>query len=58
VGIALFMQLPSEGNDLMNLRMMIRAAKSIAEELEGFVLTDKQEIFDEQAEKAYLARVK
>lgn len=58
VGIALFMQLPSEGNDLMNLRMMIRAAKSIAEELEGFVLTDKQEIFDEQAEQAYLAKVK
>ncbi|MFD1805134.1 cell division protein ZipA [Pasteurella oralis] len=58
VGIALFMQLPSEGNDLMNLRMMIRAAKSIAEELGGFVLTDKQEMFDDQAEQAYLARVR
>lgn len=57
VGIALFMQLPSEGNDLMNLRMMIRAAKSIAEDLGGFVLTDKQAIFDEAAEQAYLAKV-
>ncbi|AET16928.1 TPA: cell division protein ZipA [Pasteurella multocida] len=58
VGIALFMQLPSEGNDLMNLRMMIRAAKSIAEDLGGFVLTDQQAIFDDQAEKAYLDKVR
>ncbi|MGC7559149.1 cell division protein ZipA [Pasteurella sp. PK-2025] len=58
IGIALFMQLPSEGNDLMNLRMMIRAAKSIAEDLGGFVLTDKQEMFDDAAEQAYLAKVK
>ncbi|MGC7589003.1 cell division protein ZipA [Bisgaard Taxon 46] len=58
IGIALFMQLPSEGNDLMNLRMMIRAAKSIAEDLGGFVLTDKQEIFDDASEQAYLNRVK
>ena len=57
VGIALFMQLPSHGNDLVNLRMMIRAAKTLAEELGGFVLTDQQEIFDENAEKAYLAKV-
>ncbi|MFZ7224098.1 cell division protein ZipA [Avibacterium avium] len=57
VGIALFMQLPSHGNDLVNLRMMIRAAKTLAEELGGFVLTDQQEIFDDNAEKAYLAKV-
>lgn len=57
VGIALFMQLPSHGNDLVNLRMMIRAAKTIAEELGGFVLTDQQEIFDNNAENAYLAKV-
>lgn len=58
VGIALFMQLPSHGNDLVNLRMMIRAAKTIAEELGGFVLTDKQEIFDDNAEQAYYAKVR
>ncbi|WP_032094078.1 cell division protein ZipA [Necropsobacter rosorum] len=57
VGIALFMQLPSHGNDLANLRMMIRAAKTIADELGGFVLTDQQAIFNEQAEKDYLSRV-
>lgn len=58
VGIALFMQLPSHGNDLANLRMMIRAAKTIAEELGGFVLTDEQEIFDDNAEQAYYAKVR
>ena len=39
------MQLPSPGNNLANLRMMIRAAKTIAEDLGGVVLTDQQEIF-------------
>ncbi len=58
VGIALFMQLPSEGNDRANLKMMIRAAKTLAEQLNGFVLTEQQELFTEQAEQEYLARVK
>ncbi|WP_249961877.1 cell division protein ZipA [Histophilus somni] len=57
VGIALFMQLPSYGNATANLRMMIRAAKTIAQDLDGVVVTDQQEIFDEQAERDYLARV-
>lgn len=58
VGIALFMQLPSEGNDRANLKMMIRAAKTLAEQLNGFVLTERQALFTEQAEQEYLARVK
>ena len=33
MGVVLFMQLPSPGNNLANLRMMIRAAKTIAEDL-------------------------
>lgn len=37
VGIALFMQLPSYGNATANLRMMIRAAKTIAQDLDGVV---------------------
>lgn len=44
MGVVLFMQLPSPGNNLANLRMMIRAAKTIAEDLGGVVLTDQQEI--------------
>lgn len=58
VGVALFIQFPSEGNDLANLRMMIRAAKCIAEELQGFVLTREQSIFDDNAEHLYLSYVR
>ncbi|WP_109077762.1 cell division protein ZipA [Aggregatibacter kilianii] len=57
VGIALFMQLPSPGNDTVNLKTMIRAARNLADELGGFVLTDKQEVFNDHAEQAYLAKV-
>ncbi|QLB13772.1 cell division protein ZipA [Bisgaardia hudsonensis] len=57
IGLAVFMQLPSYGNDLANLRLMIRATKTIAEELNGFVLTDKQEIFTDEVEQDYLNRV-
>jgi len=57
VGIAIFMQLPSPGNDIVNLKTMIRAARSLADELGGFVLTDKQEIFNDVAEQEYLAKV-
>ncbi|MDY4280427.1 MAG: cell division protein ZipA [[Pasteurella] mairii] len=59
VGVVLFMQLPSQhGDDLTNLRMMIRTAKNLAEELGGFVLTDQQQIFTAQDEQDYLNRVK
>ena len=57
VGIAIFMQLPSPGNNTVNLKTMIRAARSLADELGGFVLTDKQEIFNDHAEQEYLAKV-
>ena len=57
VGIAIFMQLPSPGNDTVNLKTMIRAARSLADELGGFVLTDKQEIFNDHAEQEYLSKV-
>ena len=43
--------------NLANLRMMIRAAKTIAEDLGGVVLTDQQEIFDDVAEQDYLSRI-
>ena len=57
MGIVFFMQLPSPGNNLSNLRMMIRSAHTLAEDLQGIVLTEEQEIFDENAEQTYLARV-
>ena len=57
IGIVFFMQLPSPGNNLANLRTMIRAAKTIAEDLGGVVLTEQQEIFDDVAEQDYLSRI-
>lgn len=57
IGVTLFMPLPSVGNALANLKMMIRAARTLAEQLNGFILTDEQEIFTEQAEQAYLAKL-
>ena len=58
VGVALFMQIPSIiGDDKANLRMMIQAAKNLANELGGFVLTDGQQLFDEKAEQEYLSRL-
>ena len=57
VGIVLFMELPSPGNDIVNLKTMIRAARNLADELGGFVLTDKQEIFNDHTEQEYLASV-
>lgn len=56
-GVVLFMRLPSVGDDRVNLKMMIRAADHLAKTLHGFVLTDRQEIFTEQAEEEYLARL-
>lgn len=57
VGVVFFMPLPSVGNTLANLKIMIRAARDLAEQLGGFVLTDEQEIFTEGSETEYLARV-
>ncbi|MDO4430920.1 MAG: cell division protein ZipA [Lonepinella koalarum] len=57
IGVTLFMPLPSVGNTVANLKMMIRAARTLAEELDGFILTDEQEIFTEQAELDYLSRI-
>ena len=56
-GIVLFMRLPSAGNDRVNLKMMIRAAHNLADELNGFVLTEQQELFTREAEAEYLARL-
>lgn len=57
IGIVLFMPLPSYGDDSANLRLMIRAAKTLAEDLGGIVLDEQQEMFDKQTEQLYLTRV-
>lgn len=57
IGMALFMKLPSPGSNLANLKLMIRAAKTLAEDLGGTVLTEDEQIFDDYQEQSYLARV-
>ncbi|WP_044469904.1 cell division protein ZipA [Mannheimia massilioguelmaensis] len=58
VGVAIFMRLPSPGNNLTNLKIMMRAAKTLAEQLGGFVLTEQQELLTEASEQEYFDRVK
>ena len=57
IGVALFMKLPSPGNNLANLKLMIHAAKALAADLGGSVLTEDEQVFDIMQEQAYLARV-
>lgn len=57
VGISLFIQLPSPGSNVKNLSAMIHAAKSLAKELGGAVLTEDEQVLTPEAEAAYLARV-
>lgn len=57
-GLVLFMPLPViHGNSKVNLVYMINSAKSLAQHLNGIVLTDKLSPFDEDAEVDYLAKL-
>ncbi|WP_150539257.1 cell division protein ZipA [Actinobacillus vicugnae] len=57
VGLVLFMHLPSEGNDQVNLKLLLKTTENLAQSLGGFVLNEQREIFDEASRQAYLARV-
>ena len=57
MGVVLFMQLPSPGNNLANFTYDDSRSETIAEDLGGVVLTDQQEIFDDVAEQDYLSRI-
>lgn len=56
-GLVMFMYLPTVGNDLVNLKIMMRTAENIAQSLGGFVLDDQQRLFDEHIRQSYLARL-
>ncbi|MDH2997617.1 cell division protein ZipA [Pasteurellaceae bacterium LFhippo2] len=58
VGLVFFMYLPSTGNDVANVRFMIRTAESLAQAMGGFVLDDQYQIFTEETRQAYSLRVK
>ncbi len=55
-GIVLFMELPSVGSDRANLITLIKIAESLAERLKGFVLTEEQQVLDDNARQMYLAK--
>lgn len=57
VGLVFFMQLPSVGNDLVNLRLMIRTVESFAQAIGGFVLDEQHELFNDESRQQYLRRV-
>lgn len=57
VGLVLFMNLPSPGNDLANFRLLLRAAQTLAEQLGGQVLNDKRQPFDEPSKARYLSLI-
>ncbi|MGX3020170.1 cell division protein ZipA [Ursidibacter sp. B-7004-1] len=57
VGLVFFMHLPSAGNDLVNLRLMIRTVESFAQSVNGFVLNEEREIFDDYSREQYLLKV-
>ena len=52
------MHLPSAGNDLANLKLMIRTVESFAQSVGGFVLDEQQQLFDDEKRQHYLLRVK
>lgn len=58
IGLVMFMHLPSEGNDVANLKLMLQSAERLAQSLGGFVLNDRREIFDENSRLEYLNRLR
>lgn len=57
VGLVIFMHLPTDGNAQTNLRLMLQSSERLASALNGFVLNDRREIFDENSRIEYLKRV-
>ncbi|MDO9962643.1 cell division protein ZipA [Glaesserella parasuis] len=57
VGLVFFMHLPSVGNDLANLKLMIRTVESFAQSVGGFVLDEQHQIFNDESRQNYLLRV-
>lgn len=56
-GLVLFMQLPSEGSDIANMKLLINNAEHLAQSLGGFLYDDTQQPFNEQSRQRYMQRV-
>lgn len=57
-GLTLFMNIPSPGKDDVNFKFMLKAAETISQNLDGFLLNDKREEFTNEMKEEYLARLK
>lgn len=56
-GLVLFMQLPTVGSDIANMKLFIGNAEHLAHSLGGFLYDDQQQPFDEQSRQRYMQRV-
>lgn len=56
-GLVLFMQLPTEGNDIVNMKLLISNAEHLAASLGGFLYDDSQHPFGEESRQRYMQRV-
>lgn len=56
-GLVLFMQLPTEGNDVANMKLLISNAEHLAASLGGYLYDDAQEPFSEESRQRYMQRV-
>ncbi|HGO5853438.1 TPA: cell division protein ZipA [Mannheimia haemolytica] len=56
-GLVLFMQLPTEGNDIVNMKLLISNAEHLANALGGFLYDNNQQPFGEESRQRYMQRV-
>lgn len=56
-GLVLFMQLPTEGNDVANMKLLISNAEHLAASLGGYLYDDTQQPFSEESRQRYMQRV-
>lgn len=57
IGVAIFMQLSGTTKDRVNFIYLCQDAKNLADRLNGYVLDENQELFNEQTKTTYLARL-
>ncbi|MEG9487176.1 cell division protein ZipA [Mannheimia indoligenes] len=56
-GLVLFMQLPTEGNDIVNMKLLLSNAEHLASSLGGYLYDDAQQPFSEESRQRYMQRV-